>query len=925
VGAPSGTVTFLFTDVEGSTRRWQEDEVGMRAALARHDDLLREVVEGHGGAVFSTMGDGMAAAFPSASDGVAAALDAQEALAGVLPVRMGVHTGEAELRGGDYFGTAVNRCARLMAAAHGRQVILSGSTESLVRDALAVALIDLGEHRLRDLDRPLRVFQLGEGRFPPLRTLDAFPGNLPLQLSSFVGRERDLARVAAALAESRIVTLTGVGGVGKTRLALQAAAEVLPRYGDGAWLVELAPVRDPAAVADAVAGVFDVAARAGQTLVHALVEFLRGKQLLLVVDNCEHLLEPTAELIEMLERSCPRLAVLTTSREGLSVDGERVYPVPSLASPAAGADLSVVADAPAVRLFATRAQGVKPDFAVTTANAAAVAQVCRRLDGVPLAIELAAARVPAMTPAELLGRLERRFEVLAGGKRGAVERHQTLRATIDWSYELLSEPQQRLLARLTVFAGGCTPDATEAVCAGGPVEAATVWELIAALVARSLVVAEDHGEETRYRLLETIRQYGEERLDEHGETAELRRRHADYYAGLAASLGERMVGPGQVESVTRLAADQENVVRAMNTAIDTSDVDLAFRLLCSVPPAEAQLEFGFQLAAEPALALSGAAEHTGYPIGLAIAALRAAWRGDLRAAEQWCDEAVAAERRLGTHPDGSVDARVHSARSSVAMAVGDWLGAALYSERAAGIYRQAGRVADTARSLSGAAGCHALAGDPDAAVPLATEALALARQVAVPLLIVMCLGALANALADRDPQRARMLLRESLDISATVHHESTVQLTQAVLVAAHLGESRLTLELAARDVPRLHWNGDGPQLGGILNIVAWAIAETEPDAAAVLQGAARRLALTAVAEREPSSDKPASQTGSTAGSAVGLISELRRDASRHLSHRLGEVRLRELRAEGEASDTDQAVAHALGTIDRVLASLIETG
>jgi hypothetical protein len=543
---------------------------------------------------------------------------------------------------------------------------------------------------------------------------------------------------------------------------------------------------------------------------------------------------------------------------------------------------------------------------------------------VPLAIELAAARVQAMNPAELARRLEQRFEVLAGGKRGAVERHQTLRAAIDWSYDLLTKAQQRLLARLTVFAGGCTLEAAEAVCAGGAVEAGAVWELVAALVARSLVVAEDQGAETRYRLLETIRQYGEERLDEHGETAELLRRHAEYYAGLAASLGERMVGPGQVESVTRLAAEQENVVRAMSTAIDTSDVDLAFGLLCSVPPAEAQLEFGFQLAAGPALALPGAEEHPDYPVGLVIAAMRAAWRGDLRAAEQWCDQAAAAERRLGTHPDGSVDARVHAARAQVAMAVADWHGAALHAERAAEINRRAGRLADAARSLSGAAGYHALGGDPDAAIPFATEALELAREVAVPLLIVVCLGTLANALADCDPQRAQALLREGLDISATVHHESTVQLTQAVLVAAHLGDTRLTLELAARVVPRLHWNGHGPQLAGILNVVAWASARTEPDAAAVLQGAARRLALAAVSGREPSPSEPASQARPDTGSAGGVISGLRRDATRRLSQSLGEVRLRERRADGEAMGTDQAVAYALSTIDRVLASPTET-
>ena len=928
MGAPTGTVTFLFTDIEGSTQLWEAAPDPMRAALAWHDSIVRDAIEAHGGYVFATGGDGFAAAFARAGDALAAAEKARRALASQewpegapIRVRMALHTGEASERDGNYFGGAVNRAARLMAVGHGGQLLVSAATAELLT---GTELVDLGEHRLRDLDRPLRVFQVGEGRFPALRTLDAFPGNLPLQLSSYIGREKELERAAAALADSRIVTLTGVGGVGKTRLALQVAAEVLPRFTDGAWLVELAPVRDPDGVPDAVAAVFEVTPHRGQSLLQALVEFLRGKQLLLVVDNCEHLLEPAATLIETLERACPRVAVLATSREGLGIDGERMLAVPSLVSPKAGASPEAVAEAAAVRLFVDRAQAVKAEFSVTGDNAAAVAQVCRRLDGVPLAIELAAARVQAMNPAELARRLEHRFEVLAGGKRGAVERHQTLRAAIDWSYELLSEAQQRLLARLTVFAGGCTLEAAEAVCAGGPVDSASVWELIAALVARSLVVAEDQGAETRYRLLETIRQYGEERLDEHGETAELRHRHAEYYAGLAASLGERMVSPGQVEAVTRLAAEQENVVRAMNTAIDAGDIELAFRLLCSVPPAEAQLGFGFQLAPEPALGLPGAEEHPQYPVGLAIAAFRAAGHGDLRAGKQWCDEALAAERRLGTHPDGSVDARVHAARANLSVAVGDWRGGALNGERAAEIYRQAGRLADTARTLSAAAGCHALAGDPDAAIPLATEALALAREVAVPIHIVMCLGALANALADRDPQRAQSLLREGLDISATVHHESTVQLTQAVLVAAHLGDTRLTLELAARAVPRLHWVGNGPQLAGILNVVAWATAGAEPDAAAVLQGAARRLTLAAVSVREPSSSEPARQARSDTGSAGGLISEVRREATRHLSESLGEVRLRERRAEGEAMGTDQAVAHALSIIDRELASTTET-
>jgi predicted ATPase len=350
-------------------------------------------------------------------------------------------------------------------------------------------------------------------------------------VSSFIGRARELEQTAAALVQARVVTLTGPGGVGKTRLALQAAAQAAPRFGDGAWLCELAPVRDPAGVDDAVGAVFSVTARAGQSTREALVEFLRTKQLLLVLDNCEHVLSEAAAVAGLLARSCGRLVILATSREALGIDGERLVPVPPLGVPGGGADLAAITDAEAVRLFADRAAAVKPGFTVTAENAAAVAAVVRRLDGIALAIELAAARVPAMTAAELARRLERSFAVLAGGWRGVVARHQTLRAAIDWSFQLLAGPEQALLARLAVFAGGATLEAVEAVCGGEGIDPDAVFELLASLVARSLLVSEEHGPQTRYRLLETIRQYGEERLGQAGETERWRARHAGYYAG----------------------------------------------------------------------------------------------------------------------------------------------------------------------------------------------------------------------------------------------------------------------------------------------------------------------------------------------------------------------------------------------------------
>jgi predicted ATPase len=397
-----------------------------------------------------------------------------------------------------------------MAIGHGGQVLCSSATAEILGNALN--LVDLGEHRLRDLERPMHVFQVGDGTFPPLRSLDSFLGNLPLQVSSFVGREREMARGIEALRASRVVTLTGVGGVGKTRLALQIAAEVLPRYRDGAWLVELAPVRDPERVADAVGSVFGVTAKAGRSMEDTVVEFLRSKQMLLVLDNCEHLLDSVAALVDQIERSCAGVVVMVTGREGLALDGEQILAVPSLELPGTEADFQAVAGSDAVELFVQRGRRVHADFELTAANAPEVAQVCRRLDGVPLAIELAAARVNAMTPAELARGLDHRFETLAGGRRGAVQRHQTLRAAIDWSYDLLPGPERRLLARLSVFAGGCNRESAEAVCSGDPIDPRAVFGLLTGLVGRSLVVAEPGDPETRYRLLETIREYGEERL-----------------------------------------------------------------------------------------------------------------------------------------------------------------------------------------------------------------------------------------------------------------------------------------------------------------------------------------------------------------------------------------------------------------------------
>jgi predicted ATPase/class 3 adenylate cyclase len=653
--APSGTVTFLFTDIEESTRLWRADPVAMRAALFRHDELLRDVIKAHGGLLFKSLGDVVAAAFPSPSGAVMAAMSAQGELRTEpwptiepLRVRMGVHTGEAEQRSGDYFGTTLNQAARLMAIAHEGQTLVSGTTAALVEQA--VPWVDLGEHRLKDVDRPMRVFQVGDEAFPSLRSLDTFPGNLPVQLSSFVGREEELARVAKAVGETRLVTLVGVGGVGKTRLALQVAADVMPGFPDGAWLVELAPVRDPARVADAFAGAFRVTARPGLSVEDSLVAFLHDQKLLIVVDNCEHLLRPTAALVARIEQSCPGVRVLATSREGVNLRGEQMIMVPSLDLPPEGASVETVAGSEAARLFTDRARAVKADFVVDAANAAGVAEVCTRLDGVALAIELAAARIQSLTPSELAGRLGRRFQLLTGGDRLTVERHQTLRATIDWSYDLCSQDEQRLPGRLSVFAGGATLEAVEAVCGFPPLDQQEVIDLLANLVARSLAVADQTATDTRYRLQETIRQYAQERLGDSEEAELLRCRHADYFIQFAATATPRVFGPGEIEWARRIAMERDNFHAAMSFALQRQDLDRVMGLICELPTHNYQMERLIVFDPHPVLSLPGASDHPGLGRVLWEAADRASVVNDFDRGQSYLQEAEAAVRRLGPSP-----------------------------------------------------------------------------------------------------------------------------------------------------------------------------------------------------------------------------------------------------------------------------------
>jgi predicted ATPase/class 3 adenylate cyclase len=508
---PTGTVTFLFTDIEGSTKLWEDNAPAMQAALARHDELLRWAIEERGGYVFKTVGDAFCAAFPTAPDALETALESQQRLleeqwsqmSGPLKVRMALHTGAAEERDGDYFGPAVNRVARLLSAGHGGQVLLSAASQEMVRDQLpaGAALIDLGERRLKDLFRPERVFQLiAPGlppEFPPLKTLEARPNNLPLQPTPLVGREREVEEICKRLRseEVRLLTLTGPGGVGKTRLALQAGADLLEDFGDGVFFVSLATITDPELVSSAIAGPLGVKESAQQSLMESLKSYLHHKHLLLVLDNFEQVLEG-APLVGELVGACPKLKVLTTSRTPLSLYGEHEYSVSPLALPDPHQPPSVerLTQYEAVRLFIERAQAAKVGFSVRDENAPAIAEICHRLDGLPLAIELAAARIKLLPPEAMLARLGNRLKLLKGGARDLPERQRTLRGTLEWSYMLLDEGEKTLFGRLSVFAGGRTLEAIEAVCDAEGDLGVEVLDGVESLVNNSLLLRQEDEE-----------------------------------------------------------------------------------------------------------------------------------------------------------------------------------------------------------------------------------------------------------------------------------------------------------------------------------------------------------------------------------------------------------------------------------------------
>jgi predicted ATPase/class 3 adenylate cyclase len=584
---PNGTVTFLFTDIEGSTRLAQEHPDRWESMRDRHDAILKSAIESHNGYIFQSVGDAFSAAFYSARDALLSAIQSQLDLAhedwGESPVkvRMGIHTGKAEAQeSGEYRGyLTLSRVQRLMSAGHGGQVLVSLATQELIRDDMpeGVTLRDLGELRLRDMSRPEHIYQLDIANlridFPPIKTIDIARHNIPAQMTSFIGREKEMAEIKQALSESRLVTLTGSGGAGKTRLSLEVGSQSLSEFPNGVWLAEFADVTDPGLVPQTLLSVFNLREDSHRSVLEVLIDYLRSKTTLLLFDNCEHLIDACARVSESLLQACPKLRILASSREALGIPGEAAYRVPSLTTPdpAGLPPLDELERVDSIRLFIDRAATAKPGFQLTIDNAPFVAQICARLDGIPLALELAASRAKVLNPGQIAARLDDRFRLLTGGSRTALPRQQTLRAMIDWSYSLLTEQEKTLFRRLAIFVGGWTLEAAESVCADVEQDGILphdILDLLTRLVDKSLVTTEEVMGETRYHRLETIRQYSREKFFETNEVESIRNWHLNYFVRFAEQADEHLKGRDQLLWQNRMWTEQDNLRAALEWGLN---------------------------------------------------------------------------------------------------------------------------------------------------------------------------------------------------------------------------------------------------------------------------------------------------------------------------------------------------------------------
>ena len=907
---PSGTVTFLFTDIEGSTSRWEHHGEAMAAALRRHDALVRATMEHEDGRVFKTIGDAFCVAFSSAAAAVAAALDVQRAVAaeswddvGGLTLRIAVHTGTADERDADYFGPTVNRVARILSVAHGGQCLVSGTAAQLARGQLPteISLRDLGMHRLRDLAEPEQLYQLVapdlRDIFPPLLSLDQLPNNLPLQVTSFIERGDEVAQISALLERSRIVTIVGTGGVGKTRTALHIAANMLDGSGDGVWFVELAGLSDPSVVPSAVATALGLAPAAGRTPLETLLAHLKKRHLLLVLDNCEHVIAEAARVAEAIARSAPRCVILATSRESLNVAGEAVYRMPSMGVPPAGTKPSAAEALSygAVALFVERATFADGRFRFTDDNAPIVADICRRLDGIALAIELAATRVKVIAVQQLSQRLDERFRVLTGGNRTALPRQQTMRALIDWSYDLLTEAEKAIFRRVSIFAGGWTLEAAGDVCSDDTIETWQVLDLLGALVDKSLVATEALPSSIRCRLLESTREYASERLSASGELDSVARRHASQALALAEAAEAARDQTPLGEWLEPLKHELDNFRAALGWSLERrNDVVLGARLTAALY----RFFDGLSL----------------YPEGLG-----------------WCTRALAS----GTELPVAVEADVQLAYaflSANSLRTADAIPAL---ERAISLYEQSGNERSIWRASLRLTFNLAQASRYDEAQQYAAKALGIAHKAGDPLMLANALMHRACALEPTQIERKRELLGESVGSFRTLGRESEAARglqwwgefeAAAGAYAQAIAHGREALDIYERIGHPLN------ALVCLNNIAGYALANDDPAEAAPAARRAFELAgdvnvpvltaytlqyLAAIAETGGDGAGAARLLGYTdnfhavSGTSRGTTEQVPYERLRsRLQERFGEAELPGLLAEGSSWDEERAFAEA---------------
>jgi len=771
------TITLVLTDIEGSTRLWETQPDRMHVAMARHDQLVLAAVEGEGGTVVQTKaeGDSTFSVFDSPTRAVAAALELQRALAderwtidAPLRVRIGIHTGGVEVRHGDFYGVEISRCARLRASAHGGQTLLSGATAAEVGPDLPskAFLRDLGLHRLKDLERAERVYQVChpslQEEFPPLATLSALRHNLPAQLSPFIGRREEVVAVKGLMAHARLVTLTGTGGCGKTRLALQIAGELMDDHPDGVWLVELGRLSDGRLVPQAVAQTLGVREQMGRPLADTLLDDLADRRLLVVLDNCEHLVKACAQLARTLLVGCPGLRILATSRQRLAVAGETAWLVPSLDVPPAEPSASVddVHRHSSVVLFVERAARHRPGFTLTEENARDVASICRSLEGIPLAIELAAARINVLTPGQILARLDDRFRLLTSAG-GGHERHETLRTAVDWSYDLLTLEERRVFDRMSVFVGGCTIEAVEAVAEDAGTE--SVLDQLAGLVDKSLVVGDMWEGTVRYDMLETIREYATEKLEDSGDADVARRKLLEWCVELAQRAEPELTGPDQVLWYDRIDAEHSNIRVSLSWGIDRPEAQEPVARLAGTlwrywlergHVGEGRTWLGRVLAAPTEISPADRAK------ALRAAGTLAMWQSDLPAARGYHEESVGISRSMGNDLGAAASL---SHLGIVTWRSGDTGTAKLLLEESLAIRRARGDRAGESTSLGNLGLVMQAEGDFEAARSLLEQSLDIDRELGDRLGIagsLSYLGELAREAGDLD--RADELHRDGL-------------------------------------------------------------------------------------------------------------------------------------------------------------------